>query len=189
MFHTTISLARALAIGAIALLLLLPVSYAQTTGVENPEPAPTAEAPPNTDNPPPFIHDLVENSELTQEQIDQMRTDGYGWGNIKLAAELAEKISSQSAGTDNPVTFNDALNQIISDRSQNIGFGEIAAKYGLKIGDLNKPGNQGPVTKSAGANFNKPDKPERPEKAERPEKPMKPEKPEKPEMPGRGPGR
>jgi len=29
-----------------------------------------------------FIVDLVENTELTQEQVDEMRSGGAGWGNM-----------------------------------------------------------------------------------------------------------
>lgn len=198
MLRIKLSLGRFFVIAAVALLLLPAASIAQTEedpGIENPDSVPVEETTTNANNPPPYIHDLVENSELTTEQVDLMRTDGYGWGNIKLATELAEKISAQSQGTDNPITFSDALTQVMNDRSQDIGFGEIAAKYGLKIGELNRHSNQlqaanthGPRTEKP-ARLEKPVKLEKMEKPERPEKPAKPEKPEKPEMMGRGPQR
>ena len=197
MFRIRLGFRHILIIAAATLLLLPALSIAQTTGepaAETPEPG-TEPVTPNADNPPPFIHDLMENSELTLDQMSQMRADGYGWGNIKLATELAEQLVSQGANTTSPLTFDAALSQIMTDRAQDMGFGEIAAKYGLKIGDLNRNGKPDAAAKSAGAGLNKPDKPERTAKMERVdrpervERPMKPEKIERPEMPGRGPGR
>lgn len=198
MLRIKLSLGHFFVAAAVVLLLLPVASIAQTTGepvIDNPDPVPVIEETASADNPPPYINDLVENSDLTIEQMDQMRVDGYGWGNIKLATELAEKIAAQSAGTDTPLTFDDALNQIMADRSQDIGFGEIAAKYDLKIGELNRHSNQVQIAAAKGANSQKPERLEKParadkvERAERLEIPERLQKPEKPEMPERGPRR
>jgi hypothetical protein len=195
MFRSNFNIERFLIIAAIALLFLPAASIAlaqEDPGAETPDPVVVEEETANADNPPPFIHDLVENSDLTMDQVNQMRADGAGWGNIRIAAELAEKIAAQSEGTETPMTFDEALTSIMNDRSQDIGFGEIAAKYGLKIGELNRQGNSVQVANVKAARNEKPVRMEKMEKPERPEKPERVEKlakPERPEMPGRGPGR
>lgn len=192
MLRIKLNLGRFFVIAAVALLLLPAASFAQTAEepeIENPDPVAVEEETANADNPPPFIHDLVENSDLTTEQVDLMRAEGYGWGNIKLATELAEKIAAQSQET--PLTFDEALTKIMDDRSQDIGFGEIAAKYGLKIGELTRVSKQEQTANAEGM-AEKPGKPEKPvkvEKMEKPERSETPQKAEKPEMPERGPRR
>ncbi len=83
-------------------------------------------------NPPPFILNLLESSELKQDQLDQMRTDGAGWGNIRIVALLAEQISDKSEGT---VSFDDALAEVLAARAAGKGFGEIAGENGLQVGE------------------------------------------------------
>jgi hypothetical protein len=164
-------------------------------------------------NPPPFINELVEITELTPEQLEQMRSDGLGWGNIMIAARLAERIAADSGGV---LTFEDALTGVLDARTEGKGFGQIAHENDLKLGRVVGNGNKGVAASSesggAGAGpvvnierkrnqekkqnvfghlsgllgFNKedrPEKPSKPEKAQRLERPDKPERPEKPEKP------
>lgn len=91
---------------------------------------------PNADNPPPYIDELVESSDLTPEQVLEMRTGGAGWGNIRIAAKLAEQMAANSADTDTPLTFDEALAAVLVARAEGKGFGEIANENELKIGQL-----------------------------------------------------
>lgn len=106
------------------------------------DPAEPDEENTNASNPPAYIHDLVEGSDLTREQVDQMRANGAGWGNIKIAAYLAEAIAAKSADTDTPLKFDDALALVLAARAEDMGFGEIAKENDLKIGQLNRNRSQ-----------------------------------------------
>ena len=157
-------------------------------------------------NPPPFIGKLIESTELTQEQVDQMRSDGLGWGNIMIATRLAERIAADSEGT---LTFADALAGVLSARAEGKGFGQIANENDLKLGRVLGKDNKGAAGAGPGAGIEdalgqakkqsifgrllgllgfdrkerpeKPSKPERLARAERPERPQKLERPERPE--------
>ena len=163
----------------------------------------------NGGNTPRYISDLIEKTELTQEQVDQMRDDGAGWGNIMLATRLAERIAADSVEPDK-LTFEEALEAVLAARADGKGFGEIANDNDLKLGRLVRNRNQSPM----GPNGNveqvrirqqekkqgifgrlfgalglgrgkKAEKPAKIERSQRPERPNKPEKLEKPERPAR----
>lgn len=167
----------------------------------------------NSTNPPPFIGELVDITELTPEQVEQMRTNGLGWGNIMIVTRLAERIAADSGGV---LTFEEALTGVLDARVEGKGFGQIANENDLKLGRIVGNGAKemtGPGEAGLGQNtnierrrnrekkqniyrqlsgllgFEKPGKPDKPlkiqkvEKPERPEKLEKPEKPEKPERP------
>jgi hypothetical protein len=109
---------------------------------DEPEPAEPEDEAPSAGNPPPYITELVEGSELTPEQMAQMRADGAGWGNIRIATRLAEQIAADSAGTDTPLTFDEALAIVLAARAEGLGFGEIANANNVKIGQLMRHRNQ-----------------------------------------------
>ena len=94
----------------------------------------------NGSNRPRYIADLIEKTELTQDQVDQMRSDGAGWGNIMLSTRLAERIAADSVEPDK-LTFEEALEGVLLARAEGKGFGEIAADNDLKLGRL---AGQGP---------------------------------------------
>ncbi len=166
-------------------------------------------------DPPPFIADLVENTELTQEQVEQMRSDGAGWGNIMIAARLAERIAADSDGL---LTFDEALANVLNARAEGKGFGQVAHENDLKLGRVVGKGNKittaasdAPEIGEAGAGpdvsigriraqerkqntfrrlirfmgFGEKGRSEKPPKPEKLERPERPEKPEKPEKPER----
>ena len=82
-------------------------------------------------DPPPFINELVDMTELTQDQMEQMRSDGLGWGNIMIATRLAEQIAADSDGA---LTFEEALVFVLNARAEGKGFGQIAHEHDLKLG-------------------------------------------------------
>jgi hypothetical protein len=136
-----IGLGGALVVLAVGLLCAWPAPVtAQTT--EPPETPPPAETlagddtpteTPSTANPPRYIGELLKAGDLTQEQVDQMRTASYGWGEIRLATRLAQQIAANSDGT---LAFVDALKQVMDARAAGKGWGQIAADNNLKIGGL-----------------------------------------------------
>jgi len=114
----------------------------ETKEGEDPVPEIPEEETPDATNPPPYMVELLENSELTQEQVDQMRADGTGWGNIKIATSLAEQLVEKNAENDPPLLFEAALAQILAARAEGMGFGEIAQENDLKIGQLMRNRNR-----------------------------------------------
>ena len=121
-----------------------PTSPAEKPELDDPEAAPVEadEETGNASHPPVYILDLVEKSELTQDQVDQMRSDDAGWGEIRIAAYLAAAISEKSGETETPVKFDEALAMVLAARAEETGFGEIAKAYDLKIGQMNRNRNQ-----------------------------------------------
>ena len=91
---------------------------------------------PNGSSRPRFIAELVEKTDLTQDQVDQMRDDGAGWGNIMISTRLAERIAADSPEGDDKLTFEQALDLVLEARAEDIGFGEIAQQHDLKVGEL-----------------------------------------------------
>jgi len=185
-----------------------PVVSAEDPAPQDPvagDPEPTEETPDAT-NPPPYMVELIENSELTPEVADEMRSSGMGWGEIKIATSLAEQMVANSPDPDNPLLFEDALTAILNARADGMGFGEIAQENDLKIGQLMRNRNQvqeplvgdglaaeegvqaGEAVQTRGkkrglfarlAGFLGFGKAKRPEKPARPEEPGNAEKPEK----------
>jgi hypothetical protein len=100
---------------------------------------------PDGTNPPPFIAELVEKTELTPEQVEQMRSGGAGWGNIMIATRLAERIAADSEGV---LTFDEALEGVLEARAEDKGFGQIANENDLKLGRVVGKGNKSTTTAS-----------------------------------------
>ncbi len=97
--------------------------------------ATTAATPQVTDpaNPPAYIREMVEAKVLTQEQLTTMLTSGYGWGEVRIAALLAQQMVANST---TGLTFEEALGQVTTARAEGKGFGQIAADNNLRIGGL-----------------------------------------------------
>ena len=91
---------------------------------------------PNGSSRPRFIAELIEKTDLTQDQVDQMRDDGAGWGNIMISTRLAERIAADSPEGDDKLTFEQALDLVLTARADDVGFGEIAHQHDLKVGKL-----------------------------------------------------
>ncbi len=84
---------------------------------------------------PAFITGLVNTTELTQERVNAMRSDGLGWGNIMITARLAERVAADNSDNiNNELKFNNALNLVLQERAGGKGFGQIANEQDLKLG-------------------------------------------------------
>lgn len=108
---------------------------------------------PSTANPPAYIGQLMTETGLLQSQVDQMRTDGMGWGEIRIASRLAQQMSANSDGS---LSFNDALAQVLAARAEGKGYGEIAAANNLKVGNLLNADKKGGTEATAAAKEKKP---------------------------------
>jgi hypothetical protein len=82
---------------------------------------------------PPYIQTLMDATGATGTQVDGLRDSGYGWGNVKTAISLADRLVAESEGT---VTLEEALTDITTLRRQGEGWGAIARSKNLKVGDL-----------------------------------------------------
>jgi hypothetical protein len=100
-------------------------------------------------------------------------TQKMGFGNVDNALALTE-ASLQKQGIKDPTSeqLKLALTDVLQQRADGSGWGEIANSMGFRLGEL----------KSAA---HRPERMERVQHArvERPERPMRPEKPERPERP------
>ena len=145
------------------------------------------------------VKELATKAGITPEQVTAMRTSGLGWGEIKIAISMAQRISSATTPA-SPI--GPALDGILASRLSGMGWGQIAQANGFKLGEVMGQGHgkkditappesvTPSVTKSDKETRlekpekpTKPEKPEKPERLEKPEKPEHPTKPEKPERP------
>lgn len=141
------------------------------------------------------VRELAEKAGVSAEKVNAMRAGGLGWGEIKAAISLAQRISS--AGT-TPVPVGEALDKLLAQRQAGMGWGKIAQANGFKLGEVIGKGHEkkGSLTPTetmatpptttkleAGSKIEKPTKPEKPEKISKPDKPEKIDKPEKLEKP------
>jgi len=167
-----------------------PATAEQTTTTE-PVTIPPAE--------PGKVKELSEQAGVAPEQVNAMRTSGLGWGEIKIAISLAQKISTVEATA---LPIGPILDSLLAQRQAGMGWGEIAKANGFKLGEIvgkgqakkdatvapTDPVPTDPATITGakperGNKLDKPEKIERPEKQDKPERPEKPEKPEKPAKP------
>jgi hypothetical protein len=117
-------------------------------------------------------------------------TDKMGYGNVKIALELAKaSLAEQGIKNPTPEQIRAALNGgtitlksgkeleltgVLELRASGMGWGRIAQEYDFKLGELMRRSD---VQKTS---FERPDH-ARPQKLERPERPQRPERPERPE--------
>ncbi len=100
----------------VALFILAPVCFADDVAKD--PVAMEADAAAHTRN------RVVSLSKLTPEQVDSLRANNYGWGEILHVGAFVANGQSYDA--------------IVADRASGMGWGEIAKKYGVKFGDIKK---------------------------------------------------
>ncbi|MBN1973485.1 MAG: hypothetical protein JW787_07580 [Sedimentisphaerales bacterium] len=95
------------------------------------------------DNQPSYINELVDNSQLTQSQVNDMRNSGQSWGNIRLQSRLAEQIAANNPDLEktDEQKYQEAFNLVSQQRAAGKGFGDIANENNLKVGDSMGNGN------------------------------------------------
>ncbi len=147
------------------------------------------------------VKELAEQAGVAPAQVTSMRTSGLGWGEIKIAISLAQKISTAQT-TALPIT--PILDGLLAQRQAGMGWGEIAQANGFKLGEvvgkgqakkdatvvpvepvLTTPETSTGAKPDRGSKLDKPEKMEKPAKLDKPERPEKPEKPEKLDKPER----
>lgn len=123
-----------------------------------------------------------------QQVVDMRQTSKMGWGEMRNLLLIAQSVSLNSAGTTTPLTMEQAMQQVLTQRASGMGIGQIANSHNVKLGDLKKDdvsNAKGGKPEKAGRP-DKAGKPDKPAKPDKPEKAAKPDKPEKPDNPGKG---
>jgi hypothetical protein len=115
--------------------------------------------------------------DLRSGTIQGKREGTMGYGEIHISLALAQALAEATNATPG-----DALNEILAQRIDGKGWGEIAKAYDLNLGHIvarARSGNERLDAAFARA-------PARATRVERPEKPERPQRPERPERPERG---
>jgi hypothetical protein len=121
------------------------------------------------------------------DQTIKTPTDKMGVGNVKIALALTEARLDQK-GIEKPTAkqLNTALSDILKMRADGMGWGQIAHKMDMKLGDVMRHDRHEKHEKVERiAKVERPEKHEKLEKPDRIEKPVRFEKPERIERPGK----
>jgi len=129
---------------------------------------------------------LSERYNISEERVEELRSDGMGWGEVNIALALSDRIATESVDSENPQTLDDALSGVLTERADGKGWGEIANDHGFTLGEVvSESKGFKPEKVDRPGRADKPDRPDKPDKPMRPGKPDKPDKPEKPDNPGK----
>jgi hypothetical protein len=105
-------------------------------------------------------------------------TQKMGFGNIDNALALTQAaLEKQGIKDPTPEQLKLALTEVLQQRADGSGWGEIAHSLGFNLGELKREQNRpGRTERAQHARAERPERPMRPEKPERPERPDKPER-------------
>ena len=105
-------------------------------------------------------------------------TEKMGFGNIDNALALTQaSLEKRGIKDPTPEQVKIALTDVLQQRADGSGWGEIANSMGFRLGELK--GGQHRPERMERVQHARAERPERPEKPEKPERPMRPEKPER----------
>jgi hypothetical protein len=104
--------------------------------------------------------------------------ENMGFGNVDNALALTQaSLEKQGIKEPTPEQLKLALTEVLQQRADGGGWGEIANSMGFRLGELK--GGQHRPERMERVQHARMERPERPEKPEKPERPMRPEKPER----------
>jgi hypothetical protein len=108
-------------------------------------------------------------------------TQKMGFGNIDNALALTQAaLEKQGIANATPEQLKVALTEVLGQRADGSGWGEIANSMGFRLGELKRAQNRPERTERVQhARAERPERVDRPDKPEKPERPMRPEKPER----------
>ncbi len=101
------------------------------------------EDPESSGNQPSYIDELVESSQLTQGQVDNMKKGGESWGNIRITARMAEQIAAKNSDPEKTAEqkYQEALNYVSQQRAAGKGYGTIANENNFSLGSVMRNDN------------------------------------------------
>ena len=104
--------------------------------------------------------------------------ENMGFGNVDNALALTQaSLEKQGIKEPTPEQLKFALTEVLQQRADGGGWGEIANSMGFRLGELK--GGQHRPERMERVQHARMERPERPEKPEKPERPLRPEKPER----------
>jgi hypothetical protein len=112
-------------------------------------------------------------------------TDKMGVGNVNIALALTEaKLDQQGIEKPSAKQLNAALTEVLKMRADGMGWGQIAHKMDMRLGDVMRS-DRAPERVAKLEKQGRPEMHGKPERFEKPERMHKPERPERPERPGK----
>lgn len=105
--------------------------------------AQSQEAQNSLDSQPSYVDELIESSQLTQGQVDNMRKGGESWGNIRITARMAEQIAAKNSDSEKTAEqkYQEALNYVLQQRAAGKGYGNIANDNNISLGSVMRNDN------------------------------------------------
>ncbi len=120
------------------LIFVMSISLIFLSGASQPQ-----EDSESLDKQPSYIDEMVESSQLTQSQVDNMKNGGESWGNIRITASMAEQIAAKNSDSEKTAEqkYQEALNYVSQQRAAGKGYGTIANENNINLGSVMGNGN------------------------------------------------
>jgi gas vesicle protein len=80
------------------------------------------------------VQALAEQFEVSESEIERLRNNGQGWGEIKIELTMARHLAETDSTT--YPSFSDALKRIEDERALGKGWGKISDDLGFKLGPV-----------------------------------------------------
>jgi hypothetical protein len=80
------------------------------------------------------VQALAEQFEVPESEIERLRNNGQGWGEIKIELSMARHLAQTDSNT--YPTFSDALKRVEDERDLGKGWGKISDDLGFKLGPV-----------------------------------------------------
>lgn len=125
------------------------------------------------------VQTLSKQFHVPSSQIESMRAQKQGWGEITIQLAMAQHLT-QTAPQTYP-SMNDALAKIETLRNEHMGWGKIATDLGFKLGPVVRDAEQARHDLAKDLRAARTEQATRQERTERPDRPVRPERPERPE--------
>lgn len=123
------------------------------------------------------VQTLSKQFNIPSSQIESMRAQKQGWGEITIQLTMAQHLT-QTAPQTYP-SMNDALAKIQTLRNEHMGWGKIARDLGFKLGPVVHDAEQARQDLAKDLRAARTEQVTRQERTERPERPVRPERPER----------
>lgn len=129
------------------------------------------------------IQGLSRQFNVPPSQIEGMRAQKQGWGEITIQLAMAEHLTKTDAQA--YPTMNEALAKIQTLRNDGAGWGKIAKDLGFKLGPVVRDAERARQDLAKETRTERAERLAKQERPERPDRPTRPERPERPERMGR----
>lgn len=125
------------------------------------------------------VQTLSKQFNVPSSQIESMRTQKQGWGEITIQLAMAQHLTQTNPAS--YPTLNDALAKIQTLRSEQMGWGKIARDLGFKLGPVVRDAEQARQDLAKDLRAARTEQVTRQERSDRPDRPTRPERSERPE--------